>query len=62
MSRQVGKTYSIFWINIDINFSPQSQLVHEFFRILPPYSLCCSSMVDLLELHKCRIILMMYDR
>ena len=32
MSRQVVKTYSIFLINIYINFSPQVQLVHQFFR------------------------------
>ena len=31
-------------------------------HILPPYSFCYSSMVDLFELHKCRIILMIYDR
>ena len=30
-------------------------------HILPPYNFSCSSMVDLFELHKCRIILMMYD-
>ena len=30
-------------------------------HILPPYNFCCSSMVDLFELHKCRIILMTYD-